>query len=349
MAVGQGSRSTLRSCRPGSWKARAAVVSLALFVLAGCAGRDAGGAGGERLRVVATIGMIADVAQRIGGERVRVQGLMGPGVDPHLYKARAGDVRRLSEADLVLYNGLHLEAAMGEVLEQLGKRKRTVAVTEWIPRSALSAPPEFRGNYDPHVWFDVRLWQQAARRIAAALGEADPAHAAEYDARLREYSRELDALDTWVRQRVRAIPAERRVLITAHDAFNYFGRAYGVEVMGLQGISTASEAGTGDVQRLVDVIVRRRIPAVFVESSIPLRTIQAVQAAVRARGFNVAIGGSLYSDALGDPAGPAGTYIGMVRTNVETIVGALSRQTVARTVVTGTQPARASATGTGTP
>jgi manganese/zinc/iron transport system substrate-binding protein len=317
------------------------VLSLALFVLAGCAGRDGGVAAGERLRVVATIGMIADVAERVGGERVRVEGLMGPGVDPHLYKARAGDVRRLAEADLVLYNGLHLEAAMGEVLEQLGSRKRTVAVTEWIPRSALSAPPEFRGNYDPHVWFDVRLWQHAARRIAAALAEADAAHAAEYEARLRAYERELETLDAWVRQRVATIPVERRVLITAHDAFNYFGRAYDIEVMGLQGISTASEAGTGDVQRLVEAIVRRRIPAVFVESSIPQRTIQAVQAAVRARGFAVAIGGSLYSDALGNPGTAAGTYVGMVRTNVETIVVALSRPAVVSGSAPGAGPADA--------
>jgi manganese/zinc/iron transport system substrate-binding protein len=350
MTNGQEARRTRRGCRSGRVRrTRAALLSLALFVLAGCAGRDPGRRPGEKVRVVATIGMIADVAQRIGGERVSVQGLMGPGVDPHLYKARAGDVRRLSEADLVLYNGLHLEAAMGEVLEQLGRRKRTVAVTDWIPREALSAPPEFRGNYDPHVWFDVRLWQQAARRIAGALAEADPAHAAEYDVRLKEYERELEALDAWVRQRVLAIPADRRVLITAHDAFNYFGRAYGVEVMGLQGISTASEAGTSDVQRLVEVIVRRRIPAVFVESSIPLRTIQAVQAAVRARGFAVEIGGSLYSDALGDPNGPAGTYVGMVRTNVETIVRALSRRTVAISDVTTDQLVTRGRPGAGTP
>jgi manganese/zinc/iron transport system substrate-binding protein len=337
------------SCRAGSGRARAAVLSLALLVLGGCAGRDGGGDGDERLRVVATIGMIADVAQQIGGERVHVEGLMGPGVDPHLYKARAGDVRRLSEADLVLYNGLHLEAAMGEVLEQMGRRKPTVAVTDWIPRDQLSAPPEFRGNYDPHVWFDVRLWQQAARRIAAALGEADPSHRAEYDARLQAYERELEALDAWVRSRVATIPVERRLLITAHDAFNYFGRAYAIEVMGLQGISTASEAGTGDVQRLVEVIVRRRIPAVFVESSIPLRTIQAVRAAVRARRFEVAIGGSLYSDALGDPTGPAGTYLGMVRTNVETIVRALSRPVVAQAFVTARPPALPDVTGSRTP
>ena len=304
------------------------MVALAVVVYGGCAGRESGVAD-DRLKVVATIGMISDVAAQIGGERVVVQGLMGPGVDPHLYKARAGDVRRLDGAELILYNGLHLEAAMGEVLEEMGRRKRTVAVTDWIPRESLSAPPEFKGNYDPHVWFDVRLWISASRRIAAALAEADTAHAAEYAARAREFIGELESLDVWVRQRVATIPRERRMLITAHDAFNYFGRAYDIEVMGLQGISTAAEAGTGDVQRLVEVIVRRRIPAVFVESSIPQRTIEAVRAAVRARGFEVVIGGSLYSDALGSTGTPAASYIGMVRSNVETIVRALSRATVA--------------------
>jgi manganese/zinc/iron transport system substrate-binding protein len=181
----------------------------------------------------------------------------------------------------------------------------------------------------------------SAQRIAGALSEADPMHAAEYDARLREYLRELESLDVWVRERVATIPRERRMLITAHDAFNYFGRAYRIEVMGLQGISTAAEAGTGDVQRLVGVIVRRRIPAVFVESSIPLRTIEAVRAAVRARGFEVAIGGSLYSDALGSAGTPAGHYVGMVRTNVETIVRALSRTTVTGEGGAGVMPVMA--------
>jgi manganese/zinc/iron transport system substrate-binding protein len=307
---------------------RAALLGATAIAAAACATGESPRQPGEPLRVVATIGMISDVAQWIGGDRVVVQGLMGPGVDPHLYKARAGDVRRLVEADLVLYNGLHLEAAMGEVLEEMGRRKRTVAVTEWIARESLTTPQEYEGNYDPHVWFDVRLWSEAARRIGAALAEADPEHAGEYAAGLAAYLGELAALDAWVRQRIGGIPVERRVLITAHDAFGYFGRAYGMEVMGLQGISTASEAGTADVQRLAETIVRRRIPAVFVETSIPLRTIEAVQAAVRSRGFDVAIGGSLYSDALGDAGTPAGTYIGMVRHNVETMVGALSRMVV---------------------
>ncbi|HEX2168100.1 MAG TPA: zinc ABC transporter substrate-binding protein [Longimicrobiales bacterium] len=302
----------------------ALVVAAAVMLLAGCGREPARRADDTRLRVVATTGMIADVADRIGGSRVLVEALMGPGVDPHLYKASAGDVRRLSRADLVLYNGLHLEAAMGEVLEEMGHRKHTVAVTDWIDRASLTAPPEFRGNYDPHVWFDVRLWMRAVQRIEAAYVQADPLHAAEYAERSAAVLRDLAELDEWVRARTAQVPPERRVLVTAHDAFGYFGRAYGFEVKGLQGISTASEAGTADVQHLADEIARRRIPAIFVETSIPRRTIEAVQAAVRSRGFEVAIGGALYSDALGNPGTQAGTYVGMVRSNVETIVGALT-------------------------
>ena len=301
-----------------------ALILIIAAVAAACAPEPARRQNGARLRVVTTIGMIADIAARIGGDRVAVEALMGPGVDPHLYKASAGDVRRLAYADLVLYNGLHLEAAMGEVLEEMDRWKPTVAVTEWIPESELTAPPAFRGNFDPHVWFDVRMWMRAADRIEAALIEADSANAAEYAARAAVVRSDLEALDAWVRERVSSLPPEQRVLVTAHDAFGYFGRAYGFEVMGLQGISTASEAGTADVQQLADEIVRRRIPAIFVETSIAPRTIEAVQAAVRARGFDVAIGGTLYSDALGSPGTPAGTYIGMVRSNVETIVTALS-------------------------
>ena len=311
--------------RPASARAPVLLHILAAAIaLAGCGGDSVRGADDTRLRVVATTGMIADVAERIGGRRVLMESLMGPGVDPHLYKASAGDVRRLARADLVLYNGLHLEAAMGEVLEEMGKRKHTVAVTDWIDRASLTAPPEFQGSYDPHVWFDVRLWMRVVQRIEAAYVAADSTHAAEYRARSAALLRDMAALDEWVRARASEVPRERRVLVTAHDAFGYFGRAYGFEVKGLQGISTASEAGTADVQQLADEIARRRIPAIFVETSIPRRTIEAVQAAVRSRGFEVAIGGALYSDALGSPGTPAGTYMGMVRSNVETIVGALT-------------------------
>jgi manganese/zinc/iron transport system substrate-binding protein len=296
---------------------------LLAVLLWGCGWAD-GEEVGDQLTVVATTGMIADAAQQIGGDRVWVRALMGPGVDPHGYKASPGDVRRLASAQLVLYNGLHLEAALTEVLEGMSRRRPTVAVTEWLDPAQLLRPPEYGGGSDPHVWFDVSLWRVAAARIAAALAAADPAHAAEYAGRAAAYDAELAGLDEWVRQRLRAVPSERRVLITAHDAFSYFGRAYGFEVMGLQGISTAAEAGTADVQRLARAIATRRIPAIFVETSIPRRTIEAVQAAVGARGFRVEIGPELYSDALGVAGSGADSYAGMVRHNVAAIAGALT-------------------------
>jgi len=296
--------------------------SAMVLAIAACGGAgEDDGAG--RLRVVATTGMIADVTRTVGGEHVDVVGLMGPGVDPHLYKARESDVRRLAEADVILYHGLHLEARMADVLERMSGRVRTVAVAGGVASSKLLTPPEFSGAPDPHVWFDVRLWMEAVEAIRDALAEADPANAEAYRSNAASYLSELDALDSWVRDRIGALPPERRVLVTAHDAFNYFGRAYGIEVRGLQGINTASEAGTADVQRLADFIVERGIPAIFVESSISPRTLEAVRAAVMARGHTVSIGGTLYSDALGGPGSGAETYVGMVRHNVETIVRAL--------------------------
>jgi manganese/zinc/iron transport system substrate-binding protein len=297
----------------------------AALLLFGCA-PPGEAAEGDGLRVVTTVGMIADAVEHVGGEHVRVIGLMGPGVDPHLYKASEGDVRRLFRADVIFYGGLHLEAKMGEVLEEMGTRTRAVAVSDALPRDTLLAPPEFAGAYDPHVWFDVGLWSRTVEVIRRTLAEADPAHAAEYAANARRYERELRELDAYVRAQAARVPADKRVLITAHDAFNYFGRAYGFEVRGLQGISTASEAGTADVQRLADFITTRRIPAVFVESSIPRRTVQAVQEAVAARGFDVRIGGELFSDAMGNPGTPEGSYVGMVKHNIDTIVGALLRE-----------------------
>jgi manganese/zinc/iron transport system substrate-binding protein len=277
------------------------------------------------INVVTTTGMIADAAINVGGERVQVQSLMGPGVDPHLYKASENDVQTLQGADIVFYNGLHLEAQMGEVLERMNDFGiRTVVVTDKIDPSVLLAPPEFAGNYDPHVWFDVTLWMKAAEQIKEALIEADPTNQAVYEANAEAYLGELQELHEYVLRQAEGIPAEQRVLITAHDAFNYFGRAYGFEVRGLQGISTEAQAGTADVQALADFIVERQIPAVFVESSVPQRNVEAVQAAVQSRGFDVKIGGSLFSDAMGTAGTPEGTYVGMVRHNIDTIVAALT-------------------------
>jgi len=299
---------------------------LALFI-AGCV-KDPG----ERkidvsdriVNVVTTTGMIADIAKNVGGQRVKVTALMGAGVDPHLYKASERDVSRLAGADVVFYNGLHLEGAMAEVLHQMRRYANTLAVSEHIPDSLLLSPAAFKDAHDPHIWFDVTLWMRAAEAVRDAFIEMDSAHTDTYRVNAADYLLRLSALHAYARERISTIPPGSRVLITAHDAFNYFGRAYGVEVRGLQGISTATEAGTADVKDLAQFIAERKIPAVFVESSVPQRNIEAVQAAVSSRGFEVLIGGELFSDALGSPGTPEGTYIGMVTHNVDAIVTALT-------------------------
>lgn len=309
------------------WPALGLILSAAIvLVLTGCAtpvARSQEDLSRRPIRAVTTIGMISDIVRNVGGQRVQVIGLMGPGVDPHLYKATEGDVIRLLEADVVFYNGLHLEAKMGDVLERMRSRTRTVAVTDCIDRSLLLAPPQFEGAYDPHVWFDVTLWMKAVECVRDTLMDMDPGSADLYRANAQAYLAQLADLHAYVQAQAARLLPEQRVLITAHDAFNYFGRAYGFEVRGLQGISTATEAGTADVQHLADFIAQRKIRAIFVESSVSPRTIEAVQAAVQARGFNVRIGGQLFSDAMGNPGTPEGTYIGMVRHNIDTIVRAL--------------------------
>jgi manganese/zinc/iron transport system substrate-binding protein len=277
----------------------------------------------RQVRVTTTIGMIADAVENIGGERVIVTGLMGPGVDPHLFKASEGDLRALEQADIIFYNGLRLEAGMANVLERMAGQKRVIAVTDGIDRELLLDSLDYPGSYDPHVWFDVSLWKQAVEIIRDTLIEMDPGSTEVYLENAAAYLAELDALDAYVREQAERVPEGKRVLITAHDAFNYFGSAYGFEVRGLQGISTEAEAGTADVQELAAFIVERQIPALFVESSIPQRNIEAVQAAVRARGFDARIGGEIFSDAMGDPDSAEGTYTGMVRHNIDTITSAL--------------------------
>ena len=282
---------------------------------------------GRPIRIVTTIGMIADLAKNIGGEMVEVTSLMGTGVDPHLYKASAGDVTLISEADLILYNGLHLEAGMSGVLERLSDQKpnQVLAVTKNIDRSKLTAPPEFAGAYDPHVWFDVTLWTDVAETIHNALVLLMPSAEAHFQSLAKKYILQLEALHIYVQEKATQIEPSKRVLVTAHDAFGYFGQAYEFEVHGLQGISTATEAGTADVRKLAQFIADRKIPAIFVESSVPRQSIEAVQAAVRARGFEVQIGGELFSDAMGNPNTKEGTYIGMVQHNIDTISDGLTR------------------------
>jgi len=273
--------------------------------------------------------MIADAAAEIGGDRAKVTALMGEGVDPHLYKASPGDVRGLTEADVVFYGGLHLEGRMGDVLEKLGERAKpkVCAVGEAIPAELLRTPPEFNGHPDPHVWFDVALWMNAVGAVRDTYIAADPAHADEYRARGAAYLAKLKELDDWTRAEIQRIPEDVRILITAHDAFGYFGRAYGLDVRGIQGISTDSEAGLKDINALVDLIVERRVKAVFVESSVPRKMIDALVEGCRGRGHEVKIGGELFSDAMGRSGTPDGTYDGMVRHNVRLIVSALRGET----------------------
>ena len=275
------------------------------------------------IRVVTTIGMITDIVQNVGGDRVNATGLMGPGIDPHLYRASEGDVARLAGADLIFYNGLHLEGKMAGVLERMQDQVKTVAVTRAVDRAILLAPPEFEGAYDPHLWFDVTLWMKAVERVRDTLIEVDKGSAELYRANTKAYLAKLEELHNYVKEQADRISPDQRVLVTAHDAFNYFGRTYGFEVRGLQGISTTAEAGTADVQALVRFIVERRVPAMFVETSVPRQSIEAVQAAVKAKGFSVKIGGQLFSDAMGASGTPEGTYIGMVRHNIDTIVASL--------------------------
>lgn len=302
---------------------------LGATVLVGCqpSGGTSSDLSGRPIRVVTTTSMLADLAREIGGERVDVAGLMGPGIDPHLYKASEGDVSRMAEADLILYNGLDLEGKMDDVFAQMQRRgKEAVAVAEHaVPDSLLLESPDYAGNFDPHIWLDVDLWARAAEYVQHTLTRLDSTHADVYASNAAAYVDSLRQLNAYVEEQAARVPDDQRVLITSHDAFRYFGRAYGFDVRGLQGISTAAEAGTADVRRLADFVASRRIPALFIETSVPRRGIEAVQAAVRDRGFNVEIGGTLYGDALGSPGTDAATYIGMVRSNIETIVEALLR------------------------
>ena len=300
-----------------------ALLALSLLLVGCGAAASAGQPDDGRLRVVTTTGQVGDIAAIVGGEHAAVTSLMGAGTDPHLYTASARDVDKLRGADIVFYSGLYLEAQMEDILEQMSERQTVAAVSAQIDPAELLPSANYADEFDPHIWFDISLWMQAVEQVRDTYKNTDPAHAADYDANAAAYLAELAALDSYVREQAATIPAEQRVLVTAHDAFNYFGRAYGFEVLGLQGISTASEAGTADVQDLASFIAQRQIPAIFVESSVPVRNIEAVQAAVRSRGFDVRIGGALFSDAMGDAGTPEGTYAGMVRYNIDTIVSAL--------------------------
>lgn len=303
-------------------KVLAAVV--AAVALAGCGAGAPNPSAGGKLRVTTTTGMVADIVKNVGGDRVEVTALMGAGVDPHLYKPSAGDVDRLNRADVIFYNGLELEGRMTDTFVKLSRAgKPTFAVTEEVDPKRLREPPEFEGKYDPHIWFDVSLWREAVVKVNKELARLVPDAQGAFQKNTDAYLAKLDELHAYVTAQTASIPKESRVLVTAHDAFGYFGERYGLEVKAVHGTSTATEAGARDVQDLAKLIADRRIKAVFVESSVPKETVEAVQKAVKARGWDVAIGGQLYSDAMGNDGTVEGTYIGMVRSNVDAIVKAL--------------------------
>lgn len=318
---------------------RLLLVALLLTVpIWGCLPTEAGSSGGSHLdappdsasirfrgkhpiKIVCTTGMVADIAKTIGGEHVLVTALMGAGVDPHLYKASPADVGHLNRADLILYSGLHLEGKLGELLERMSRQKLTVPIAEKIPQDKLLI--DEHGSKDPHVWFDVALWSGAAAAARDALAEYDPKNASSYQLNAQAYLERLANLNQYALEQLEKIPKQQRVLVTAHDAFRYFGRAYDVDVRGIQGISTDSEAGIRDVRQLIDFLVDSRIKAVFVETSVSDQNIRSLLEGCAARGHTVVIGGSLYSDAMGRGGTVEGTYEGMIRHNVDTIVSAL--------------------------
>lgn len=274
-------------------------------------------------KITCTVGMITDIVKRIAGDKAVVKGIIGDGVDPHLYQVTRSDVIDLMDAEVVFYNGLMLEGKMTDTLIKVAKKRTVEAVTESIDRSLLLSPAEFAGHYDPHVWMDPALWKRCSVHVAETLGTWDAANGDHFRANQAVLAAEMDALHVYAKKIIATIPARSRILITAHDAFNYFSRAFGLEVHGIQGISTDSEAGIADINRLVDLIVEREVKAVFVESSVSDKNVKALIEGAASKGHTVVIGGTLFSDAMGKPGTYEGTYIGMIDHNATTIARAL--------------------------
>ena len=279
------------------------------------------------IQVLCTIGQVAEMLSRVGGEHVQVEALMGPGIDPHLYRPKFSDLDRLNEADVIFYNGLHLEGRMTDLFVKMARSKPTFAVTEGLQDrqdKRLREPPDFEGMYDPHVWHDVQLWADCVHDVADMMAKFDPQHADEYDKNAHAYMDELLKLHEFCQTEINKIPSEIRVLVTAHDAFGYFGNAYGLEVVGLKGISSDDEIDLDHQEKVQKMLVERKIPAVFVESAITHRTMEALVEPSREAGLDLKIGGELFADALGEEGSPESSYRGMIRHNVKTIVDALS-------------------------
>ncbi len=301
--------------------------AIPLLLLGGCSKKEESAAGppsGSPYQVTATVGMVADIVRVVAGPRAEVTGIIGEGVDPHLYKPTSTDVKRLQSADVVFYNGLLLEGKMSDVLVRLARKGQPVfAVTEKISEREDYVIADSASHHDPHVWMDVGGWMAAVGVVADSLSGYDPAHEGGYRERAAAYLEELKELDEYARRCFASIPEERRVLVTAHDAFGYMARAYGLEVRGIQGLSTESEAGVRDIEELVAFLVRREIPAVFVETSVSDKNVRALLEGARAQGHELTIGGELFSDAMGGAGTYEGTYVGMIDHNVTSITRAL--------------------------
>jgi manganese/zinc/iron transport system substrate-binding protein len=294
----------------------------AICLLAACGNNQTTTQQNDKLKVTTTTGQVADVVKNIGGDEVEVISLMGPGVDPHLYQASQGDIKKLNDSDIIFYSGLHLEGKMAEIFEKMSKDKPTVAVANSIPEDMLLSADGAKAH-DPHVWFDIQAWLHVVDEVEKELTKLSPENEKMFLENAEKYKKELGEMDQYAKEQIASIPKESRVLVTAHDAFKYFGHAYGLEVMGLQGLSTDSEYGLKDVQALVDLLVERNIKAVFIESSISEKSINAVVEGAKKRNHEVVIGGELYSDAMGEEGTDEGTYIGMFKHNIDTIVSSL--------------------------
>ncbi|MCB9262959.1 MAG: zinc ABC transporter substrate-binding protein [Flavobacteriales bacterium] len=277
----------------------------------------------QKINVLATTNIVADVVKNLCGDFMEVNSLMGPGVDPHLYKASHGDIKKLDEADVIIFNGLHLEGKMTEMLENFQKKGRAIAVSDGLETKNIRTINEQANVHDPHIWFDMKLWADGVKYVAEQLKSKFPQFAPKIDSNASHYLLEIDSVYTHCQSLIEGVAQQNRILITSHDAFEYFGRSFNFEVKGLQGISTISESGLKDVQDMINYIIQHQIKAIFVENSVPQKALLSVIESCTQKGHKVIIGGELFSDALGAERTPEGTYLGMVKYNVETIVKAL--------------------------
>ncbi|MBF0713576.1 zinc ABC transporter substrate-binding protein [Gemella sp. GH3] len=295
-----------------------------LLIVSGCSKKNTGennsNTGNKKIHIVTTTTMLKDLIENIGGDKIEVEGLMGEGVDPHLYKPTASDVEKLKKADVIIYQGLHLEGKMESIFSEL-KDKKIINASDGISKDKIKL--EENGTPDPHIWFDIDIWKEVGDNIQNKLSEFYTDNKDAFKSNYDSYKKELDNLDKYVKMRAEELSKEQRALVTAHDAFSYFANRYGFDVLAIQGVSTEAEATTSDIENLAKEITDRKIKAIFVESSVPEKTIKSLQEAVKSKGHEITIGGELYSDSLGDKANNSETYIKTVKANIDTIVNAL--------------------------